>query len=163
MLNACRYSSPLGEIILSAEDGALSGLWFRGQQYECAGTDIEPEKLGFGSDSPVLRDACKWLDAYFSGEKPEIDIRLAAKGTPFRQRVWAELMKIGYGHTVSYGELAHMIGCRSARAVGAAVGKNPISIIIPCHRVLGADGSLTGYAGGIERKKSLLRLEGIIK
>lgn len=163
MLNACRYSSPLGEIILAAEDGALIGLWFRGQRFECAKTSVDPDRLGFDSEEPALKSAINWLDIYFSGGNPELAPELRPKGTLFQLRVWERLSKIEYGNTVSYGELAHMIGCRSARAVGAAVGKNPISIIIPCHRVLGTDGSLTGYAGGIERKKSLLRLEGIIK
>ena len=154
------YASPLGEIILSAHGGALVGLWFRGQKYEQAGL----EKLcAAGSDADadrkVLGQAARWLDGYFSGQKPEIDFPIAPPGTDFQKRVWAELRRIPYGETATYGALARRLGCASARAVGAAVGRNPVSILVPCHRVLGSTGSLTGYAGGIERKRRLLELE----
>ena len=106
-----------------------------------------------------LREAKTWLDRYFAGERPNpAELKLSPKGTAFQQRVWQELLRIPYGRTVSYGSLAAHLGS-SARAVGSAVGRNPISVIIPCHRVLGADGSLGGYAGGLENKMKLLRLE----
>lgn len=149
-------SSPLGEISLAADNGALAGLWFRGQKYEWAGLcDKETET----DESAVLSSVCRWLERYFAGERPERDFPLAPRGSEFRQRVWRELLNIPYGETVSYGELGRRAGCTSARAIGSAVGHNPISIIIPCHRVVGADGKLTGFAGGVEKKAFLLKLE----
>lgn len=152
-----KITSPPGEIILCAHGGALRGLWFAGQKYEGRGA-----QLGLGEsegDKAVLERARKWIDAYFSGNEPTIDFLLDPQGTAFQKTVWMELLSVPYGETISYGKLAERIGCKSARAVGSAVGKNPISLIIPCHRVLGAAGSLTGYAGGVERKAFLLRLE----
>ena len=116
---------------------------------------------------PVLEAACRWLDVYFSGRKPEGMLPLAPRGSEFRRAVWELLREIPYGETVSYGDLAKRLEAQlgrktSARAVGGAVGHNPISILIPCHRVVGADGSLTGYAGGLEQKTALLRLEGVL-
>ena len=108
--------------------------------------------------SPALSAALCWLEEYFRGKEPTIKVKLAPEGTPFQKRVWEELLTIPYGETLSYGELARRLGS-SPRAVGSAVGRNPISLLIPCHRVLGSDGSLTGYAGGIERKKFLLEQE----
>ncbi len=154
--------SPLGEILLAARGGALTGLWFRGQKYEQAGLDRpgpEPERETPEADRQVLDRAQRWLEAYFAGARPEADFPLRPAGTDFQRRVWEALRAIPYGETLSYRELAERVGCASARAVGAAVGRNPISLLIPCHRVLGADGSLTGYAGGLERKKALLELE----
>ena len=145
MLHTTIWQSPLGGILLAEEDGALCGLWFRGQKYE-----------GAGLPAGIVR----WLTRYFAQERPERDFPLAPKGTAFQKRVWRALEEIPMGETRSYGEIAAQLGCASARAVGAAVGRNPISLIIPCHRVLGADGSLTGYAGGRDRKRALLRLEG---
>ena len=154
------YTSPLGEIILAAHAGALVGLWFKGQKYEQAGLEKLPAQPdGRGEDKAVLDEAARWLDEYFDGRAPAITFPLAPQGTDFQKRVWAELRAIPYGETATYGALAGRVGCRSARAVGAAVGRNPISILIPCHRLVGADGSLTGYAGGLERKKALLKLE----
>ena len=151
------YSSPAGEIILCAHEGALRGLWFRGQKYEMRGVDSGlPETVG---EAAVLDKARRWLNLYFAGGEPTLDFPLDPQGTAFQKLVWMELLSIPYRHTVSYGELAERIGCKSARAVGSAIGKNPISLIIPCHRVLGADGRLTGYAGGVERKIYLLDLE----
>lgn len=150
------YSSPLGEIILAADKGALTGLWFRGQRYERAGLD---ETEAEDEHEEVLSRAAAWLDGYFDGKASAPDFPLRPKGTEFQKRVWEELGKIPYGETLSYGELARRLGCMSARAVGSAVGRNPISLAIPCHRVLGSGGSLTGYAGGLERKKRLLELE----
>jgi len=151
------YASPLGEIILAADGGAITGLWFRGQKYECSG--LEPQAETKPEDAAVLELAVKWLDAFFAGREPKLDFMVIPHGTDFQKKVWAELMNIPYGSTVSYGSIAKKLGCRSARAVGAAIGKNPVSLVIPCHRVVGANGKLTGYAGGIERKKRLLALE----
>lgn len=148
--------SPLGEILLAEEAGALCGLWFRGQKYEGMGLPAP----GPAEDAETLRRARRWLERYFAGERPERDFALAPRGTAFQRAVWQALLELPYGKTTSYGALAATLGCRSARAVGAAVGRNPVSLIIPCHRVLGADGELTGYAGGLERKRALLALEG---
>lgn len=151
------YTSPLGEIILCSHHGALRGLWFAGQKYELRGADMSlPQTAG---DSAALEKVRLWLDEYFAGNEPSADFPLDPQGTPFQKKVWMELLSIPYRHTLSYSELAKRLGCKSARAVGSAVGKNPISLIIPCHRVLGANGRLTGYAGGVERKAFLLRLE----
>lgn len=147
------YDSPLGRICMAGEDGALCGLWFEGQKYYRRGCEDAPE----GRSVP---EAIEWLDAYFAKKPlPELP-KLMLRGTLFQKRVWDELLNIPYGGTVSYGEIAGKLECKSARAVGSAVGKNPVSIMIPCHRVLGADGSLTGYAGGIWRKTELLKQEG---
>lgn len=151
------YASPLGEITLAAHGGALVGLWFQGQKYDRAGLEKLPKKTD-PSDHAVLDAACRWLENFFAGENPTVSVPLAPQGTAFQRQVWAELRTIPRGETVSYGELAGRLGS-SARAVGAAVGRNPISVLIPCHRVLGANGGLTGYAGGLERKKALLELE----
>lgn len=149
------YSSPLGEILLAANDNGLTGLWFYGAKYFAAGLEDErTEKL-----TPVLRQTLRWLDTYFSGSEPDFMPPLELHGSDFRRRVWAELAKIPYGETVTYGEIAKKLGVKSAQAVGGAVGHNPVSIIVPCHRVLGADGSLTGYAGGTDKKARLLELE----
>ena len=157
MYNYIRYCSPLGMLTVTEEDGALTALVIDGQKYAArhlAGVETEHE-------TPVLRAAKLWLDAYFSGKAPDLsDLPLSPKGTAFQMKVWQELLKIPYGSTDTYGALAGRLGS-SARAVGSAVGRNPISIIIPCHRVLAADGSLTGYAGGLENKEKLLRLEGV--
>ena len=158
-MKTANVPSPLGEILLAAEGGALCGLWFVGQKYEGAGLPDETAPGPVSAD-PALEKAAEWLKRYFAGENPEIDFPLEPKGTAFQRRVWEGLRQIPYGGTSSYGLLAEKLGCRSARAVGAAVGRNPISILIPCHRVLGSDGKLTGYAGGLERKQALLKLEG---
>lgn len=149
------YSSPEGEILLAANDNGLTGLWFYGAKYFAADLeDARTEKL-----TPVLRQTLRWLDIYFSGSEPDFMPPLELRGSDFRRRVWAELAKIPYGETVTYGEIAKKLGVKSAQAVGGAVGHNPVSIIVPCHRVLGADGSLTGYAGGTDKKARLLELE----
>lgn len=154
----CLYDSPLGEIIISSDGLALTGLWFRGQKYECAGLAPAQENSGL----PIFAQCRGWLDAYFSGRSLPALPPLAPKGTEFQQRVWAALLKVPYGSTLSYGELARQVGCKSARAVGSAVGRNPVSLLIPCHRIVGSSRRLTGYAGGLERKKYLLELEGAI-
>lgn len=159
----CEYHSPLGKIILAGEGEALKGLWFEGQKY--FGSTLGGETVGAGL--PVLDQAVRWLDLYFSGEEPDFTPPLSLTGTPFQKRVWEFLLTIPYGRTTTYGEIAGRLfgegeeGQRtSARAVGSAVGRNPISLIVPCHRVVGAGGRLTGYAGGLERKEKLLLLEG---
>lgn len=142
------YRSPLGDIVLTSDGLALTGLRF------AEATNGEPAQ-----DIPPLADACRWLDLYFSGAIPDFTPRLAPQGTPFQQSVWGELLAIPYGHTVSYGYIAQRLRCRSAQAVGGAVGRNPIALIIPCHRVVGSDGHLTGYAYGLDRKQWLLSHE----
>ena len=142
------YHSPLGDIVLTSDGLALTGLRF------AEATNGEPAQ-----DIPPLADACRWLDLYFSGAKPDFTPRLAPQGTPFQQSVWRELLAIPYGHTVSYGYIAQRLHCSSAQAVGGAVGCNPIALIIPCHRVVGSDGHLTGYAYGLDRKQWLLSHE----
>lgn len=158
------YSSPLGPITLASDGERLTGLWNDGQKYFAATLKGEPSTR---PDLPLFIAARKWLDAYFAGQQPAIaDLPLAPPGGEFRQRVWQLLCDIPYGQCVTYGELATIIAAQmgrasmSSQAVGGAVGHNPISIIIPCHRVVGANGSLTGYAGGIDKKIKLLEHEG---
>ncbi len=151
------YMSPLGEITLASDGEALTGLWFVGQKYYASALTGENERR----ELPVFSETRRWLDMYFAGDKPDFTPKLDPKGSEFRRKVWDALLEIPYGETVTYGKLAKKLGCRSARAVGGAVGHNPISVIIPCHRVLGSDGSLTGYAGGTDRKRGLLSIEKI--
>lgn len=146
--------SPLGELILVSDGSALTGLRFTGQRHFPAGLPAP----GPVSASEVFEDTARWLELYFSGERPSLLPRLSPEGTAFQRAVWERLLRIPYGKTVTYAELAAGMGT-SARAVGGAVGRNPISLIIPCHRVVGAGGALTGYAGGIGRKEALLRFE----
>lgn len=153
------YESPLGGITLGSDGEALTGLWFNGQKY------FADMMKGTGEEKclPVFAEACGWLDIYFSGRNPGFTPPLAIRATPFRKAVWEILLTIPYGKTMTYGEIAKRIAPRmSAQAVGGAAGHNPISLIIPCHRVVGSDGRLTGYAGGIDRKLELLRLEDIL-
>ena len=156
MLFTTLYHSPLGGILLAADEGGITGLWFAGQKYFAAGLAEAVE-----GETEHIKAARRWLDIYFSGREPDFTPPLRLRGTPFRERVWAALLEIPYGETVTYGRLAAKLNS-SPRAVGSAVGRNPVSLIVPCHRVLGADGSLTGYAGGVEKKACLLRLEGAI-
>lgn len=142
------YESPLGRLLLASDGKALTRLQFSAEQYN---TNLQ--------NHPVLTKTCRWLDTYFRGERPDFMPPLTPEGTPFQQTVWRELQTISYGHTLTYGDLARRIGCRSAQAVGGAVGRNPIAILIPCHRIVGADGSLTGYAYGLHRKQHLLQIE----
>lgn len=146
-------SSPLGNILLSADEVGLTGLWFDGGRYYA---DTLPEEH-VERETPILMDTKRWLDVYFTGREPDFTPPLHPAGSPFRQAVWQLLLEIPYGQTTTYGAL--LGDGASARAVGGAVGRNPISIIVPCHRVIGADGSLTGYAGGVDRKIRLLALE----
>lgn len=155
-----RYASPLGPMLLASEEAALVGAWFEGQRHYASGCNLQQAAW---ADAPSLSAARSWLDAYFAGQQPEQPLPLAPKGTPFRQAVWRQLLQIPYGDTTTYGEIAAALRARgmraSAQAVGGAVGRNPLSLFIPCHRVLGAGGSLTGYAAGVEKKQWLLRLE----
>ena len=150
-----RYASPLGGILLAADEQGLTGLWFDGAKYFAANLPEEREE----KRTPILDETARWLDLYFAGRQPDFTPPLHLVGSAFRQRVWERLLAIPYGQTTTYGAL--LGGGMSARAVGGAVGHNPISIIVPCHRVVGANGSLTGYAGGLDRKIRLLALEGV--
>jgi methylated-DNA-[protein]-cysteine S-methyltransferase len=158
------FDSPLGPMIIAATDKGVAGLWFEGQRHlpvELAGPILWPHR----PDHPVLKQAIAQLSAYFSGERTSFDLPLdLACGTPFQQSVWQALLAIPQGQTASYGEVSTRIGKPAAmRAVGAAIGRNPVSVIVPCHRVMGASGALTGYAGGLDRKAALLKLEGALK
>ncbi len=161
MIYTCTYSSPLGAMTLAAGDDGLVGCWFSGQKYDGRGLpkDAKP------GDHPILDEAESWLDLYFAGKIPDFMPPLMPQGTPFQKEVWGILGTIPYGRTMTYGEIAKIMAARrgvsrmSAQAVGGAVGHNPLTIFIPCHRVMGADGKLTGYAGGIEKKRALLDLE----
>ena len=162
MLCTAHYDSPLGDILLAADEIGLTGLWFAGQKYYPA----QLPGLAEGSCT-VLEQAKRWLDAYFAGDRPDFTPTLHLVGTQYQVAVWESLLTIPYRKTVSYRAIGAITAERlgkerfSARAVGAAVGRNPISVIVPCHRVVGADGSLTGYAGGLNRKERLLTLEGV--
>ena len=157
------YSSPIGDITIASNGNALTGLWFDGQKYFAStlGADYKEENL------PVFTKAKRWLDMYFSGREPNFTPPLKLNGSAFRMAVWQILQSIPYGQTITYGAIAQQLAAQSgqakmsAQAVGGAVGHNPISIIVPCHRVVGTNGSLTGYAGGIDKKIALLKLEGI--
>ena len=155
------YNSPLGKILLAADDEGLIGVWFEGQKYfanALSGDSIQME-------TAIIRQTEKWLDIYFSGKKPDFTPPLHMIGSNFRKLVWKILLDIPYGSTMTYGDIARKVAAEtgrekmSAQAVGGAVGHNSISIIIPCHRVVGSDGSLTGYAGGLDKKLALLKLE----
>ena len=154
------YESPLGCITLAGDEAGLTGLWFDGQKHFASTLSADHEEKML----PVFTEAERWLDRYFSGGIPDFTPALNLRGTPFRRLVWEFLLTIPYGRTVTYGEIAETLASRtgrpvSPRAVGSAVGHNPVSLIVPCHRVIGMDGSLTGYAGGLDRKIKLLRLE----
>lgn len=161
----CRYSSPLGGITLASDGDYLTGLWFDGQKYFAATLSEENEEKAL----PVLEETKRWLDLYFQGKNPDFTPPLRPKGSPFRQAVWKILREIPYGRVITYGVIARRIvqtedgqpprRVMSGQAVGGAVAHNPISLIIPCHRVVGSSGSLTGYAGGMEKKIYLLTLE----
>ena len=161
MLYTSHYASPLGGMTLVSDGTALVGLYFDGQKYAAEGLDATHTQKNL----PIFEEARRWLDVYFSGRKPDFTPPTAPAGTAFQQSVWEILRTIPYGETTTYGAIARRIeqntGCRmSAQAVGGAVGRNPISILIPCHRVVGTNGNLTGYAGGIDKKERLLQWEG---
>ena len=155
------YTSPLGDILLAADETGLTGLWFEGQKYFARYLDKEHEE----KELPLFDAVKRWLTIYFAGEEPDFTPPLHFTGTAFQNEVWEILRSIPYGKTITYGEIAQRLADQrglphmSAQAVGGAVGHNGISIIVPCHRVVGANGSLTGYAGGIDRKLKLLTLE----
>jgi len=164
MLYKSKYSSPLGNILILADDSSVLGLWFEEQKYYGASYSLEEAVY---QENCVIKNAKKWLNDYFDGRKPVKEhLSLAPQVTDFRQKVLSILQTVPYGQTITYQQILDKLkenfgeNVGSARAVGGAVGHNPISIIIPCHRVIGSDGSLTGYAGGIERKIKLLTLEG---
>ncbi|WP_288321932.1 methylated-DNA--[protein]-cysteine S-methyltransferase [uncultured Selenomonas sp.] len=161
MIYTAHYTSLLGGITLASDGIALTGLYFDGE------TGCPPCDAAHKKDLPVFGEAMRWLDLYFAGHEPDFSPTLNPTGTAFQQAVWAILRTIPYGATTSYGTIARRIEQKtkkrmSAQAVGGAVGHNPIGVIIPCHRVLGADGSLTGYAGGLDKKEYLLGLEGVL-
>lgn len=157
------YSSPLGNMLLAADEAGLTGLWFEGQKYFARCLDGEREE----KEIPLFTETKRWLDIYFTGREPDFTLPLHLKGTEFQNEVWEILCSIPYGHTMTYGEIAKQLAAKrgisrmSARAVGSAVGHNKISILVPCHRVIGTNGSLTGYAGGIDKKAKLLALENL--
>lgn len=161
MLYTMYYPSPLGRMLLAADGEGLVGAWFEGQKYY--GSALEDDVLQEKND--ILRRAEQWLDLYFSGTEPDFTPAIHLTGSDFRKQVWKLLLEIPYGKTRTYGDIAEQIAAEngrksmSAQAVGGAVGHNPVSIIIPCHRVVGAKGSLTGYAGGLDRKAKLLEWE----
>ena len=161
MIYTYTYESNVGDILLAADDIGLTGLWFTGQKYFA--NTLPDERVS--KETPILKESKKWLDIYFSGREPDFTPPLHPAGSPFRQAVWEILLQIPYGQTTTYGEIARKLAKMkntshmSAQAVGGAVGHNEVSIIIPCHRVVGTNGSLTGYAGGIDKKISLLELE----
>lgn len=156
-----KYSSPVGIITLASDGQNIIGLWIKGQKYFESTLDNPVQ----GTELPIFDKAKEWLDDYFDGNNPPMKLPLLPKGSGFRKSVWEILMTIPYGETITYGEIAKRLEKKSAgkqvcaQAVGGAVGHNPISIIIPCHRVVGSNGSLTGYAGGLDKKISLLKLE----
>ena len=161
MLFIQHYDSPLGGVLLAADNAGLTGLWFNGAKYFAANLPEAREE----KRTPILDETARWLDIYFSGKEPGFLPPLRYDTTPFRKRICDIMLTIPYGKTMTYGEIAaeaaHQQGLAkmSAQAVGGAVGNNPISLMIPCHRVVGTNGSLTGYGGGIQRKKALLELE----
>ena len=164
MYYSTEYNSIIGPLLLVCDDNNLIGLWMMGQKYFCPLKEQPVPK----DEHPVLMQAKKWLDRYFNGEMPDIkELPLAPVGSSFRQEVWEILCSIPYGDVMTYGQIADRIAKNhgkekmSAQAVGGAVGHNPISVIIPCHRVVGTNGSLTGYAGGVAKKLTLLKHEGL--
>ena len=155
MITYTDIASPVGTLTVAATERGLCGLYFEEHRHFKG-------KEGWRHDPkhPIVQRAIKQLDEYFAGERSEFDLPLDLQGTPFQQTVWQQLLRIPHGETVSYGEHARAVGRpTAARAVGAAIGRNPVSIIVPCHRVVGSNGSLTDYAGGLERKQMLLELE----
>lgn len=156
-----KYPSPVGALHLASDGASITGLWLEGQKYFASTLEQDAAER----ELPVFAQATAWLDAYFKGETPPALPPLSPLGSPFRQAVWKLLLDIPCGETTTYGDLAKTLRAQgvsaAAQAVGGAVGHNPISILIPCHRVVGAGGSLTGYAGGIAMKRQLLALEGV--
>lgn len=162
MIYISKYSSPIGEITMASDGECLTGLWFDGQKYFGNNSDIDNSAE---KELSVFEETKKWLDIYFTGDKPNFAPCIKLNGTDFQLMVWDVLLKIPYGEVITYKDIAYQIARQkgiahmSAQAVGSAVGHNPISIIVPCHRVIGSNGSLTGYAGGLDKKEYLLKLE----
>lgn len=157
MIHYAHHPSPIGRLLMNSDGRALTGLHFVDEKH----VPRVAHDWQYDPDLPVFAHTRAQLDEYFAGERRDFDVPLLPGGTEFQRRVWAVLCEIPYGATTSYGAMARRLGRPTAsRAVGSANGRNPISIIVPCHRAIGADGSLTGYAGGLERKQALLRLEG---
>lgn len=158
------YDSAIGSLLLAADDIGLVGLWLNGDRFYA---NLLANCESVVKETPILEAVKRWLDVYFSGREPKIELPIHLIGTPFRQEVWQLLLQIPYGKVITYGDLAKKmaekrgVAYMSAQAIGGAVGHNEISIIIPCHRVIGANGNLTGYAGGIDKKLKLLELEGV--
>lgn len=158
---SCRFDTPLGQMIAAAENQKLVGVWFMGQKHFPEHCEHWVES----AEEPVFKALKNWMEAYFNGENPICTIPLEPKGTDFQKKVWKHLLDIPYGTTSTYGDISKKVAIEmgkptmSAQAVGGAIGKNPISIIIPCHRVIGTSKALTGYAGGLDKKEALLRLE----
>lgn len=161
MRYVCEYHSPIGELILEADGDNLVGIWFADSKYSTKVLNGDREQL----ETAVITQTKQWLDIYFQGKQPNFTPKLNLIGTDFQKDVWNILLQIPFGKTVAYGDIATQLAAAyglkrmSAQAVGQAVGRNPIGIIVPCHRVVGANGSLTGYAGGIDKKAFLLQLE----
>lgn len=151
-----RYLSPIGAITLVSDGESLTGLQFTGGSEQ--GWN-QPQGQPTGQNLPIFIETCRWLDLYFGGIKPDSTPLIKPRGTLFQQKVWQELLAIPYGQTTTYGAIAKRLNCRSAQAVGQAIHRNPIAIIIPCHRVIGSNGTLTGYAAGLGIKQQLLQLE----
>lgn len=165
MIYTSTYSSPLGNILLASKNNELIGLWFEGQKYYLGSIKEETKEK---NDEEILKKTKNWLDRYFKGEKPNPnELKCKPIGSDFQKQVWNILCEIPYGQTITYKEIAEKLAKKrglksmSAQAIGGAVGHNPISIIIPCHRVVGTSGNLTGYAGGLDKKEYLLKLEKI--
>lgn len=160
MTSFTRFETPLGILIAVAKDGALTGLYFNDEKHAIP---IQPDWHEDAGAAP-LPSVARQLEEYFAGARDTFDVALAAEGTEFQRRIWREIARIPFGETITYAELARRAGSPgSSRAAGAATGRNPISIIVPCHRVVGSDGSLTGYAGGLPRKTRLLEIEGVLQ
>ena len=150
------YESPQGQMLLAANDDGIAGVYFDGQKH----FPKKAEQLRRDARHPLLNQAKRELAEYFAGKRRRFEVALAPEGTSFQRAVWKAISTVGFGETISYAELARRAGCPgSARAAGAATGRNPIGIIVPCHRIVGSNGSLTGYAGGLARKRALLALE----
>ncbi|WP_458403996.1 methylated-DNA--[protein]-cysteine S-methyltransferase [Methanobrevibacter sp.] len=153
------YASPLGDLLIASDGEAICGVWFLDQKHFKSSVDGDMIQK---DDLAIFKTVKRWFDDYFNGLNPEISFKLKPHGSDFRRKVWKILSEIPYGETLTYGEIAKRISpAMSAQAVGGAVGHNPIAVLIPCHRVLGANGNLTGYAGGLDRKTELLKLEKI--
>ena len=154
------YTSPIGPIVIESDGQAITSLRFCCEKASAAPQEASKETA---TTPPIITETIQWLDDYFAGKRPCNVPRINPQGTDFQKRVWQTLLTIPYGETVSYGELARMVGCRSARAVGQAVGANHVALLIPCHRVIAAHGKIGGYEYGIEIKKRLLKVENILQ